>query len=192
MSFDSMLRDRVTLVKPDGTAVENIKASVQPNMIFIHDEKLPLEEKDTLYRKLPNGLIEAYVVLDRGFHSAFQGIPGHYQAKVRKEGSINQQTYSSITNIYNANGPNARISIGGTDSSTNIIATSELFEQLRKVLQGIEEPTLRNHSTKVLNELETAKATSTFTAKYKEFIGILADHVSIVAPFIPALSQLLQ
>lgn len=82
--FDKLMKDVVTLVKPDGRRFENIKAKVQPEIIFIHDETLPLEEDDRIYRLLPNGLQEEYLVLDRGFHQKFHDIPGGYQAKVRK------------------------------------------------------------------------------------------------------------
>jgi len=39
MSFSSMANDKITIVKPSGEFLENIKANVQPKTIFIFDEK---------------------------------------------------------------------------------------------------------------------------------------------------------
>lgn len=82
--FDDLMRDIISIVKSDGRIFENVKANVQPKLITIHDETLPLEEDDRIYRSLPNGLIEEYLVLDRGFHQKFYDIPGGYQAKVQR------------------------------------------------------------------------------------------------------------
>lgn len=82
--FDEFQRDIVLIVKPDGRRFENIKANVQPDTIAIYDENIPLEEGDLIYRDIPNGLTEEYVVLDRGFRQKFHDIPGRYLAKVQK------------------------------------------------------------------------------------------------------------
>ncbi len=39
-------------------------------------------------RKLPNGMIETYVVEERGFRKGMHSIPDHYQMKVRKVGTM--------------------------------------------------------------------------------------------------------
>jgi len=83
-----MLTDVVSLIKANGQRYDNIKASVQPKMIFINDSALPIEEGDKIVRELPNGLIESYIVLDRGFYQKFGGIAAHYQVKVQKETAI--------------------------------------------------------------------------------------------------------
>lgn len=185
MMFD---RDIISLLKPDGTVIENIKADVQPNIIFIKDGKLPLEENDKLYRQLPNGLVEIYLVLDRGYYSGFGG---HYQAKVKKEGSINEEKYKSIVNIYNANGANSKINVNSTDNSKNYYNDSELlFKELRLVLEQIANNETREKSLSVLNELEKSKHTPSFISHYKNFISLLADQITVITPFIPALTQL--
>jgi hypothetical protein len=42
-----------------------------------------------------------------------------------------------------------------------------------------------------LNELEAAKGSGNFLEKYQGFISAVANHITIVAPFIPALTQML-
>ena len=184
--------DTISLVKPDGTVIEGIKANVQPKIIFIHDEKLPLEEGDKIYRRLPNGLVETYVVLDRGYYSSFGSISGHYQAKVRKDVSINEDKYQSIINVYNANGPNSRININSTDNSSNFNNDSNLlFDEIKKVLESITDIEVQKRSLLLLEELRNTQNTTGFLNIYKNFVSVLADHISVISPFIPALTQLI-
>lgn len=55
MNVKRFLTDRVTLLKKDGTAYENVEAGVQSNMIFITDASLPVEVGDKTKRLLPSG-----------------------------------------------------------------------------------------------------------------------------------------
>ena len=190
MSLPGSARDIITLVKPDGTVIENIQANVQPKIIFIGDAKLPLEENDKIYRKLPNGLVETYIVLDRGY---FSGFGGHYQAKVRKEGSIKEDKYQSIVNVYTASGPNSRISINSTDNSTNYINNLDsIFNDLKIVLESLPDKEIQEKSLEILEELKKHKNTPSYLIKYQEFVSLLANHMTVIAPFIPALTQLIK
>ena len=108
-------RELITLIKPDGTVIENIKADVQPTTIFIFDVMIPLEEGDKLYRKLPNGLIEAFIVQDRCYYSSWGPFPERYEAKVKKEAIVDEEKYQSIKNEYHLNG-NARMYIQSVDN----------------------------------------------------------------------------
>lgn len=189
MSLPGIARDKITLVKPDGTVIEDIQANVQPNIIFIGDAKLPLEENDKIYRKLPNGLVETYIVLDRGFYSGFGG---HYQAKVKKEANIKEDRYNSIINLYNASGPNSRININSTDNSTNYLNnTDSLFNDLKIILKNLPEKEIQERSLQILEELDRLKRTPSYLIKYQEFVALLANHMTVIAPFIPALTQLI-
>jgi len=155
-------------------------------------KKIPLEEDDKIYRILPNGLVETYIVLDRGFYSASHGIRGHYQAKVRKERSIKKAEYKSITNVNNVSGNNSRVNINSTDNSLNYVNNSSmLFKDLKKALLTIEDDKAKIESIELLKEMEDTKNTPSFLNKYQSFIGILANHMTLIAPFIPALTQLI-
>jgi len=193
MSFSSMANDIISLIKPDGTVIEGIKANVQPTMIMIFDDKIPLEENDKIYRKLPSSLVEKYIVLDRGYYAAFHGIQGHYQAKVKKDGSINEEKYKSITTVYNVNGSNSRININSTDNSRNYINNpNQLFEDLKKTILEIQEAEIKNKSLEILEELILTQNTPSYLSKYQNFIGTLSNHMTVIAPFVPALTQLIQ
>ena len=193
MDHFKLSRDIVSLVKPDGTVYEEIKAIVQSTTIIIHDVKLPLDEGDIIYRKLPNGMVEAYIVLDRGFHSGIGGIPSRFVSKVKRKESIKEEKYRSIVNVYNASGNNSRININSTDNSVNKnIAHNILFDEIKKAIESIEEKDVKENSLQVLEELMNTQNTPSFLSNYQKFIETLSNHMSLIAPFIPALTKLFQ
>ncbi len=100
MYFKELANDRIILQKSNGHRIENIMANVQPNLIFIDDASIPIEEGDRILRVLPNKLTESYIVLDRGFYSGINNIRSHYQVKVRKE-TTNVQPSSQKTDVNN-------------------------------------------------------------------------------------------
>jgi hypothetical protein len=112
---------RLSLMKQAGTRINDINAHVQPTMIFIDDATLPIEEGDRFLRRLPNGLEESYLVLDRGYWDG-PGMRPHYQVKVRKETSISVERQAAT--IYNVRGANPRVSVNSWDASVNVVTTS--------------------------------------------------------------------
>jgi len=88
MSFDSLMRDKVTLIKKDGNRFENIRAFVQSDKIITDDPAIPIEDGDVFERALPNGIVERYTILDAGFRQGMGGIKSHYQSVVRKQTKI--------------------------------------------------------------------------------------------------------
>jgi hypothetical protein len=93
--FGDMLNDTVSLVKEDGQRLDNIKALVQSDMIFIEDPSLPLVEGDKILRELPNGRVEEYLIIDTGYQAGMGGIEPHYQVKVRKQTAVSTDVNSS-------------------------------------------------------------------------------------------------
>lgn len=184
------MTDVVLLRKQNGEEYPDIPADVQPDMVFIDDGDVPLEEGDHLIRKLKNGLEEAYLVLDRGFWSGSGSIGDHYQAKVRKVTAI-PDSPSSV--VYNVSGPNARINIQSHDASTNVVDVTpeRLFEQLRQVVtEGVDDSTQRKEIIVAVDELEAAETDSKLEA-YQRLVASAADHMALLGPFIPGLTQLL-
>ncbi|AYB37575.1 hypothetical protein [Brevibacillus laterosporus] len=146
----NLAKDIVTLVKADGSMVENIKAHVQPKMIFIDDESLPIEEGDKLLRTLRNGLTEKYIVLDRGYYEGVPGIKSHYQVKVKKESALDLE--KNVTTM-NFNIGSIYGSTVGTQGNASIVNTfnfeavdqmieehgGEAKEELRQMIDEIKE-----------------------------------------------------
>ncbi len=187
------MRDKVTLIKQDGQRFEGLKASVQTDMIFTGDPKVPIEEGDVFERTLPSGVTERYTILDAGFNAGLGGIKPHYQSKVQKETKI-QPAQPPTHVFYNLLGPNSRVNIQSVDASTNVVdvGSEELFEKLKAdVRESIFDRAVVDQLCQKVDELKEAKGTPGFTSKYQEFIAIAADHITLLAPFIPALTQML-
>jgi hypothetical protein len=193
MLLKSLMADTVSLVKKDGRCFEDIKASVQRDKICIDNLNIPVEEGDTYERKLPNGIVEHYTVLDAGYHEGIRGIKAHYQSVVRKKTKIEPQQQPTQI-VYNLIGPNARVNIQSVDTSTNLVEVepSELFKKLRELIKhSITDKTVSAQLSEKVDELQQAQGTKSFATKYQEFMSLAADHITILAPFIPALSQML-
>ena len=184
------LPDEVVLIKPDGTRYENIRADVQKEIVFIDDGSLPLEEGDTIVRELPNGLVEKYTVLDKGYFSGMSG-GGEYQAEVRKHAQIQEQTGAKA--VYNLHGPNARVNINSQDSSVNIInvESEKLFADLRQTIQEEIGGNEQEKLLELLSQAERSEGEPDFSESYAKFMALAANHASVLSPFFPALSQLL-
>lgn len=119
MTFDDFMTDDISILKKDGTRIDNKKASVQSKGIFINRSDILIESGDLIERKMSNGGVETFEVIDPGFHEKFHGIEAHYQMKVRKLGI--PEAKAAVQQItYNINGANARVNQNSVDNSTNI------------------------------------------------------------------------
>jgi hypothetical protein len=177
--------DRVTLVKKDGSEFPDIHADVQPKMIFIDDPKLPVEEGDHFAHTPPNGILASYLVLN----AHYWGKPGGWQIEVRKETAISRNPPGHQIHQH---GANPRAYINSQDFSTNIINEANVFEQARKAIESrVGQESERKEILNRLEALEKAKGKAAYVVRYREFISAAADHMTVLAPYIPALSQLL-
>ncbi|MCP3441999.1 hypothetical protein [Bradyrhizobium sp. CCGUVB14] len=142
MSLQSLMKDKVTLVKKDGTVLKmDIPAAVTSGQITTFVTEFPIEVGDHLLRQLPNGLVEDFVVSDPGYHSGIAGaIPPTYQVKVRRSDA---PAASPQTIIANFHGPNSRMNVNSTDNSVNIVSDvsgeqlTGLINQIRASLAAL-------------------------------------------------------
>ena len=191
--FETFMNDRVTLVKKTGQRFENLSASVQSRLILTDNVKVPVEDGDTFERKLPSGVAESFEVLDAGFQQEFHGIPARYQSKVRK-GTPKARGSSTQHTVYNLIGQNARVNIQSTDSSTNVVnvESTVLFDNLCGAIRtSVSDSELSETLMHCVEAMEAAAGTRTFADRYKDFIALAADHISVFGPFLPALTQFL-
>ena len=186
--------ENLTLIKANGQEIPDISLFFSANEFKIPDGNLSIVEGDTFRRVLKNGDVEEYVVLDRGYHSGgvLKEMSPHYEAKVRKKTVL--PDLPPVSNTYNVAGENSRININSTDHSTNIVNTGDddLFSGLRKAIENqIKDEVQRELILKRLADMEATQKTSSFNVKYQAFIEEAANHMTIIAPFIPQLTQLL-
>jgi hypothetical protein len=188
--FSEFFNAKVTLKKQNGEEYTDIPASVQSKKIFIDDVSIPIEEGDHLVRKLPNGLEEYYLVLDRGYFDQIQDIEAHYQVSVQKEST--RKLNNSSTNNYNINGTNERIVINSTDNSLNIKNINydkNLFDRLRNIVnENVQD---ESEIIGAINNMEDNIGKPSFKDSYNNFIQSAANHMALLAPFIPLLTDLL-
>jgi len=190
--FSQFMTDTLSLHKPDGRVFQKIKACVSgKGVIAVEDVNLPIEVGDRLTRNLPSGLTESFIVDDPGYRESFSGIAAHYQVKVHRAGTERSPLPGAT---YNVTGPNARVNINSRDHSTNTVSfdPAPVFKDLRQAV--VEAVAAKDDRAKLLagiEAMENGGHTHTFVDRYKDFIALAADHMTIVAPFLPALSALL-
>lgn len=192
MRFNRFPQDKLTLVKPNGSRIENVLGICSSDSIVIGDSLLPLEEGDHLERKLPSGLLEVYLVHDRGFYPKFHNIAAHYQAKVRKLTTMEIERRQK-SHVISVHGNNARVNVNSTDNSNNMVISHEddLFKVLaaeveRHVVDGSE----RNALLAAIDSMKDAQGKEQLLNGYQRLVAAAANHMTLIAPFLPSLAKL--
>jgi hypothetical protein len=191
--FERMLTDTVTIRTKDGQTFSDVRASVQTGKIFTPRTDIPIQPGDEVIRRTPAGIDEVFVVKDPGFHAKFGGIPASYQMVVRRADAPASASRGG-TVIYNLTGPNTRFNINSVDSSTNVVnqAPPEFFEALRLAIQS-RIPAGQNQQDLLTAtaDMEQVSGKPGFAQRYAKFMALAANHMEVLTPFIPALTQML-
>lgn len=112
------------------------------------------------------------------------------------EANLNSELFkqSSVKSEYYLHGTHSRVNIYSQDSSMNVSnqSTEHIFADMRQLIQTtIQNEEERSEIIGKLNELEETKGSQSFKQKYQEFISSAANHINLIAPFIPALTEML-
>lgn len=183
------------LKKQDGQELSFLGV-LSKSSILTFNSKLLVEEGDSVERTLPSGVVERYFILDPGFNSGLRQIGPFYNMKVQRQSTIPPKQLPlahGITNIYNVQGPNARINLHANDQSQNVanVGEIELFEKLRKAIElGVSDSTEKATLLEAAADLEQANGTSSFATKFQQLLSGAANCMTVLTPFLPALSQL--
>ena len=126
---DMMMRDKIQVLKSDGTISPEMNANVQRNRIYLNRSDFLIEPHDLIRRVMSNGGTETFKVIDPGFYEeSGPDFPAHYQMKVQKLGLPEvEKAVQSIT--YNFSGANARVNNNATDNSTNIVNNNNSLQK---------------------------------------------------------------
>lgn len=118
---------------------------------------------------------------------------GYYLTKVEfEEREALRQPNQSI--IYNLIGANTRVNNHSTDQSINVVNASnhEVFDEIKKILsEHVDNQDELRELRLLVNNMESTQNTSAFTQSYQKFITSAANHMTILSPFIPALTQMI-
>ena len=181
MPFSSFNVDDVSVIKNNGETIENIKASVQSKVIFIDRSDILIEPDDLIQRKMSNGGIETYQVIDPVFYEKSHGIAAHYQIKHRKLGlpeakkAVQNITYNNTVTIHGDNKGNAQVGNGNT------INTSEFNQKFIQLIQEIENSNIGN-KTHIIQELNKKKEDSETLKSYlHSLLSVASDTASVVS-----------
>lgn len=103
------------------------------------------------------------------------------EAPVEKEGSIN------IGHI------SGKVNINSTDNSINVsINSSSIFSGLSDAISAAAmDSRQKAQLLGKVDEMRNAEGTAGFVQKYKEFMQNAANHMTVISPFIPALTSLI-
>src|SRR5581483_2781027 len=123
--FEAFPKSQLQIIAPDGTVRSTETGIMSSKSVTIPNEAAVIHVGDEIRRKLPNGIEEAFEVVDPVYHSHFHGIPAHYQVKIRRKGSFPSGTGGHYT--VTVSGANARVNIGSHDHSHNIATNDHVF-----------------------------------------------------------------
>lgn len=181
MPFAQMMRDKLALVKMDGSRVADLKGSVQKGKIYIMRGDISIEQGDELHREMPGGKFEEYVVVEPNFRQGLHGIPAHYQTEVRRKGNqLNQAATSpSHTTNYNFYGDNSRVNNSSVDNSNNFTGSDDSVRQVMAILSSARKDVEASAMEPV--DSQTTKAT----------LDIVEGQVKAATPSKPVIKTLL-
>jgi hypothetical protein len=106
----------------------------------------------------------------------------------------NSPESGKTTNVYHVYGHNPHWNFNSSDHSVNTVTLTneQVFAQLRERITADIPPTEERMAlVNKLEELEQAQNTPSFGQRYTEFIAVAANHMQLIAPFIPALTEML-
>ena len=194
MDLEFFFPDKVTLRLSDGSQRDNVHAQfTRKGTILLPSEDLPVREGDVVLRKLPNGIVDEFEVAHVDFQHGHGDLPPITTLTARKRGSRLGGHQPRVQNVYNVSGANPRVNVNSTDNSTNVSAVDNavVFRDLRGALARLQDEDLRGKLDALVGRLEQAQGKPSFVEAYKEFIAIAANCMTVVAPFLPALAQML-
>ncbi|MBM3090266.1 hypothetical protein GFB56_05490 [Ensifer sp. T173] len=189
--FNEFPQSDLTIVSTDGSVSHTKGIVSSSDAIVIPDAKAAVDIGYEIRRSLPNGKDETFEVVDPVFHQQFGSIPAHFQVKVRKKGLLPAGGGGNYT--ITVNGPNSRVNIHSQDNSNNVAHDLKVFEDARAAIVA-QVPDSENRA-RIIGSLDEAKAAAgnpeTYRSAYQKLISSAADHVTVLAPFLPILTSFL-
>lgn len=189
-AFEDFPHSDFEVVSPQGQVRATGSGIFADNTIVVFDDKLLVFAGDEIRRSLPNGADEAFTVLDPQFYPETFGVEPHYQIEVRRKGTFPHHSggHFNIT----VSGENSRVNIGSTDNSTNVVNNSGVFTDLINAIEsGVGNADKKAILVEAVKDMERANGTGGFAAAYAKFMGLAADHIGVITPFVGPLAAMI-
>ncbi len=156
-------------------------------------EEVDIQVGDWVKGKLTNNVFNIHDITVHTLRGQIFQKKCYYLTKVEfEEKEVLRQSNQSI--VYNLIGANTRVNNHSTDQSINVVNTSnhDLFDEIKKILNDNVANKDELHELRLLvNDMESNQNTSAFNQSYTKFITNAANHMTILSPFIPALTQMI-
>ena len=129
----------------------------------------------------------------KSVESKYKNEIGIYCAALTAKVADKEANRMSPNITYNFHGNSPRININSQDYSINISNSKIVFDEIRKTIESeIQDENLKRDLQNKVAEMEQSVGKNTFLPKYSEFVALAANHVTVFAPLLPALTQFLQ
>ncbi|WP_293922157.1 hypothetical protein [Sphingobium sp. UBA5915] len=189
-AFNSLPKSDFEVISPDGEVRSTGKGIFTGNKVVVFDEKLLVYADDEIRRTLPSGADDTFTVVDPQFFPKMATIPANFQIDVRRKGTFphGKGGHFNIT----VSGENSRVNIGSTDNSTNVVNNSGVFADLINAIEGgVENVEQKAVLVEAVKDMEKAKGTGGFASAYAKFMGLAADHIGVITPFVGPLAAMI-
>ena len=158
------------------------------------EEAIPIERERIVYlldemTEAKNLTMFGHIVEGDNFLIRIEpkGIGSYLKSEYLK---VKESPSTSLGNIIHVSGNNSRVYNNSIDNSTNTVKENSvaLFQELTKFIrENVEE---NQKLIELVNMMEENKEKKAFTKSYIDFIASAANHMTILSPFIPALTAL--
>ena len=189
-----LYKDIITVIDQAGTTRGQTRAVVDKDRIITQDTSLLIEEGDTIERDLPHGRKEKLSAKHVQFYGAVGSGREFYEITIGKPDSFANRPSEPGVSVYVTDSPHSRVNLNSVDSSNNVVSirANEVFQQTRHLLEtGVADSEERTALLQSVKEMEAAHGTQDFITKFKDFMGLAANHITVLTPVIPALTALL-
>ena len=152
-----------------GKYIANVKGFFGKEYLTITDVSIPIVEGQYIIRKLPNGVNEKYEIINSKYNKGNENVCDFYKLTLKKSTIKNKETKTIINNIYNCE--------------------KVILNEIKKILDSIQEN--NKEKKELFDEMCKNIGKKTFLEKYQLFIASMADHITVLTPFIPFLTSLI-
>lgn len=189
--FGSFPQEDFEIVSAEGESRGKVKGIFSSKSITIPNADAIIMVGDELRRRIQNGTEEVYEVVDPVFYATHHTIPAHFQVKIRRKGIFEPGRGGNYT-IHVA-GANSRVNINSSDSSLNVVSENRLFQDMRTAIAAqVEDSEQKAILLSKVAALEAAGSDkSSFLRGYQDLMANAANHMTVLAPFLPMLAQML-
>ena len=191
MNLEKFLNEDVSIVGAAGTPRVRVRALIQGDEVLTTDVEKVVMPGFTVERALPSGQLEVFDILEVQFVQRLASVPAHYRIHISSRTSRRTSgSPSTVTNISAAN-----VSVGSITGPGVVHSTApDLDAILRRLRSAIEaqvsEASARHELITAVERMRNATEPGGLRAAYRAFVACAADHMTVVAPFVPALGQI--